>query len=563
MKTFKPYFFIVFIATMILSCGSSAILTIPLENIDTSPIKTADLTLSEKQHWGHLDLLKDTIPGMSVDKAYAEIIKNKKGKKVIVAVVDSGIDIDHEDLNDVIWTNKGEIPNNGKDDDKNGYVDDVHGWNFLGDGYNEQLEYVRILAKGDTSNPNYARAEEEYLEEFNKYNDRLTEYSKLQNDYNGYKSNYEQFLKQITDADLVIAKYLEKNDYTKDAVDSIQDFSQSIKQSVAIMKYAYSIGLESAVAAKKEINDGLTLLNEDIKKLNETLEVIHDRLNYHLNKDLKGRVNGDDPDDMSTKFYGNGNIKPVKKKESHGTHVAGIIAAERYNGLGVNGVANHVVIMPIRTVPNGDEYDKDVALAIRYAVDNGAKVINGSFGKYYATHSDWVRDAITYAGKHDVLFVNAAGNEGEDLDVVPVYPNDQINNGPEISDNFITVGALGPKYGTNMVAEFSNYGKINVDVFAPGAKIYSTTPENEYDTKSGTSMAAPAVAGVAALIRSYFPRLTASQVKHILMDSGLPIKTKVIVGGDPDNIKPFTDLTKSGKMVNAFNALIMASQMAK
>ena len=265
---------------------------------------------------------------------------------------------------------------------------------------------------------------------------------------------------------------------------------------------------------------------------------------------------------MSTKFYGNGNVKPVKKSESHGTHVAGIIAAERNNGLGVNGVTNNVEIMPVRTIPNGDEYDKDVALAIRYAVDNGAKVINGSFGKYYSPHSDWVRDAIAYAGKHDVLFVNAAGNDGVDLDTKACYPNDQVNNGPEVSDTFITVGALEPKYGPEMVASFSNYGKINVDVFAPGSKIYSTTPENEYDTKSGTSMAAPAVAGVAALIRSYYPTLTAAQVKSILIDSGLAVKTKVIVGGDTDNVKPFEDISKSGKIVNAYNALIMASHMA-
>src|SRR5690606_6366629 len=217
--------------------------------------------------------------------------------------------------------------------------------------------------------------------------------------------------------------------------------------------------------------------------------------------------------------------------------------------------------MTIRAVPNGDEYDKDIALAIRYAVDNGAKVINGSFGKYYSPHSDWVRDAIAYAGKHDVLVVKAAGNEGDDLDKINVFPNDQINNGPEVSDTFITVGALEPKYGTNMVASFSNYGKLNVDVFAPEATFYATTPESEYDTKGGTSMAAPAVAGVAALIRSYYPKLSAAQVKKVLMDSGLPIKTKVVVGGDSENVKSFTDISKSGKIVNAYNALIMASKL--
>jgi len=265
---------------------------------------------------------------------------------------------------------------------------------------------------------------------------------------------------------------------------------------------------------------------------------------------------------MSTKYYGNGNVKPVKKSESHGTHVAGIIAAERNNKKGANGVANNVKIMSLRAVPNGDEYDKDIALAIRYAVDNGASIINGSFGKYYSPHSDWVRDAIAYASKKDVVFVNAAGNDGTDLDTKDCFPNDAIGNGVEVSNTFITVGALEPKYGSGMLAGFSNYGKINVDVFAPGAKVYSTTPENEYDTKGGTSMAAPAVAGVAALIRSYYPALSAAQVKQIILDSGLAVKTKVVVGGDTGNVKPFADVVKSSKMVNAYNALLMASKLS-
>jgi subtilisin family serine protease len=536
MKTIKSLLLSTFVALIISSCGSTGdVLSTPVENIDNTPLKVADLTEKEKHNWGHLDLVKDTIPGMSVDKAYAEIIKNKRGKTVIVAVIDSGIDIDHEDLDGVIWTNKKEIKNNGKDDDKNGYVDDIHGWNFLGDGYDEQLEFVRILASGDTSNPDYAKAQTEYTEEYQKYT--------------GYKTNYEQTLQQVTNADETLKKYFKKADYTKADVNAIKTEDPVLQQSISIAKYVYSLDMETVADFQKELKDGL--------------EQISDRLNFNLNKTFKGRVTGDNPDDMGTKFYGNGNVKPAKKSESHGTHVAGIIAAERNNGKGINGVANNVKIMSIRTVPNGDEYDKDIALAIRYAIDNGASIINTSFGKYYSPHSDWVREAIAYAGQNDVLIVNASGNEGINLDTKEVYPNDAVGVGQEVSNTFLSVGALDPKYGTNMVAGFSNYGKINVDVFAPGAKIYSTTPENEYDTKGGTSMAAPAVVGVAALIRSYYPKLSAAQVKKILMDSGLPIKTKVIVGGDTNNIKPFSDLTKSGKIVNAYNALIMAQQLSK
>ena len=536
MKTNKSLIFSAFAAAIVFGCGSTAnILSTPVENIDNTPIKVSELTKSEKHNWGHLDLVKDTIPGMSVDKAYAEIIKNKKGKSVIVAVIDSGIDIDHEDLNDVIWTNLKEIPNNGKDDDKNGYVDDIHGWNFLGDGYNEQLEYVRILASGDTSNPDYNKAKAEYDEGYQKYM--------------GYKTNYSQMLQQIKGADDMLKTHLKKESYTKDDVNGVKTEDQKLQQAVSIVKYVYSLEMESVADMEKELSAGI--------------EQFDDRLNYNLNKDLKGRKTGDNPDDLNDKpGYGNGNVKPIKKTESHGTHVAGIIAAERNNGKGANGVANNVKIMSIRAVPNGDEYDKDVALAIRYAVDNGAKVINGSFGKSYSPHSDWVRDAIKYASDKDVVFVHAAGNDSKDVDVANNFPDDNTG-GAEVSNTYIRVGALAPKYGTGIIAGFSNYGKKNVDVFAPGAQVYSTTPENEYDTKGGTSMAAPAVAGVAALIRSYYPKLNAAQVKQIIMDSGLAVKTKVIVGGDANNIKPFGDLIKSSKMVNAYNALIMAAQLSK
>ncbi|GAA4892041.1 S8 family peptidase [Flaviramulus aquimarinus] len=534
MNTIKTLIISACLVILISGCSSTAaIISTPVENIDTSPLKVSELTEFEKRNWGHLDLVTDTIPGMSVNKAYSEIIKKRKGKTVIVAVIDSGIDIDHEDLNDVIWTNKDEIPNNGKDDDKNGYVDDIHGWNFVGDGYHEQLEYVRLLASGDTSNPRYAEAQ--------------ALYEKEQQKYIGLKKNYDDFLVQLTSADETIAKHLGKKNYTKDEVSAIKTEDKGLQQSVSIIKYTYTLA--------PNINEFKQTLKDGLKEFNS-------RLDYMLNKNHKGRLTGDNPDDLNDTPYGNGNVKPQIKSNSHGTHVAGIIAAERNNGKGVNGVANHVKIMAIRSTPRGDEYDKDVALAIRYAVDNGAKVINASFGKSFSPHSNWVRDAIAYAGKKDVVFVHAAGNDSKNVDIKPNFPDDNIN-GQEVTDTYIRVGALASKYGSNMVAGFSNYGKQNVDVFAPGAEVYSTMPENEYEFQGGTSMAAPAVAGVAALIRSYYPSLSAAQVKQIIMNSGLAVKTKVVVGGDTNNIKPFADLTKSSKMVNAYNALITAAKLAK
>ena len=533
---FKPLLLSAIAASILFGCGStSGVISTPIENIDTLPLKISKLTENQKRVWGHLDLVQDTVPGMSVDKAYNEIIKNKKGQTTIVAVIDSGIDIDHEDLDDVIWTNTKEIANNGKDDDNNGYIDDIHGWNFLGDAYDEQLEYVRLLASGDKTNPRYQEAQAEYEKDYQKYSSR--------------KVQYDQILQQVVSADQAVSTYLKKDNYTQNDVNSINTEDASLQQSISILKYVYSLDFETVSDFKKELSDAIVSISE--------------RLNFNLNKDFRGRKTGDNPDDLSQKFYGNGNVKPVKKDESHGTHVAGIIAAERNNNKGVNGVANNVKIMSVRAVPNGDEYDKDVALAIRYAVDNGAKVINTSFGKYYSPHSDWVRDAIAYAGQKDVLIVNAAGNEGIDLDKKDVYPNDAIGTGLEVANNFITVGSLDPVYGSKMVSGFSNYGKINVDVFAPGEDIYSTFPENEYESIGGTSMASPAVAGIAALIRSQYPNLTATQVKQIIVDSGLPLTTKVIVGGDANNVQSFSVLSKSGRIANAYNALIMAEKISK
>ncbi|NRD18577.1 S8 family serine peptidase [Winogradskyella eckloniae] len=528
---YKLIAYLGFTGTLFLGCGTGDIISTPIENIDTSPLKVTALTDAEKENWGHLDLVKDTIPGMSVDKAYAEIINNKKGKTVIVAVIDSGIDIDHEDLDGVLWTNKGEKPNNGIDDDKNGYVDDVHGWNFLGDAYDEQLEFVRIIASGDTSNPSYAAAQAQYDKDYQLWS--------------GRKAQYDQIAQAVSGAHETLTKHLGKSDYTLEEVNAIKTEDESLSQAIQI--------------ANQMNANGLSLADANVE-INNALESINERLNFNLNKNFSGRKTGDDINNLSDTGYGNGNVKPVKKSESHGTHVAGIIAAERNNGLGANGVANNVEIMSIRAVPNGDEYDKDVALAIRYAVDNGAQVINGSFGKSFSPHSEWVRDAIKYASDNDVVFVHAAGNSSENIDVEPNFPDDNVDF-VEVSNTYIRVGSLTSKYGSKMVSGFSNYGKKNVDVFAPGSGIYSTFPENEYKSISGTSMASPAVAGVAALVRSYYPKLSAAQVKQVILESGLPLTTKVVVGGDASNIKSFSELSKTGRIVNAYNALILASKM--
>lgn len=549
--------FIVVLSSILLSCGSPAIVSTPIENIDSIPLKITPLSSQQLKNWGAADLTLDTIPGMSVDRAYKELLKNKKGQTVIVGVIDSGTDIEHEDLKNVVWTNLDEIAGNNKDDDGNGYVDDMHGWNFLGDAENENLEYTRIIkALGPKfEGKNISSIDPADTEEYQLYVQAKVKHAEELQKVQAQKSQYEQIYQQTKESHEKIVKLIGKEDYTVEELSKLKPDSAEMQQHIGLVSQMFGF-----------LEPGETM-PDFLKNVKEGVTHFTEQLDYNLNLNFDGRAKvGDNVNDITDTHYGNNNVMgPDQKKEGikHGTHVAGIIAAERDNGMGINGVAKNVKIMAIRAVPNGDEYDKDIALALRYAVDNGAKVINTSFGKYFSMHPEWVYDAIKYAEEKDVLIVNAAGNESVDLDKESVYPNDQMDNVTEIADNFITVGALNYEYGSGLVADFSNYGKSNVDVFAPGVKIWATTPNNTYEYLQGTSMAAPSVSGIAALIRSYYPTLTAPQVKKILMDSGISTKSKVMIGGDLSEAKAFNELSKSGKMVNLYNALILAEKTAK
>ncbi|WP_340064078.1 S8 family peptidase [Ascidiimonas aurantiaca] len=519
-------------ASIILGCGSTAIISTPIEVIDTTPAKVAKPTEDELKKWHLTDLITDTLPGMSVERVHKELLTGRKGKTVIVGVIDSGVDIEHEDLAGVVWTNKKEKPGNGKDDDQNGYIDDIHGWNFLGNSVHENLEFVRILKKGDDGSDQYKEAKAYYEKE----------YGRAQQE----KQQVDLLLQQIPQAEKAVKDFLGKETYTDEDLKGINSEDEKLARAKGLLLFLSA-------------ND---LSYEKIKEYGE--EALLERIEYNLNPDFDGRsIVGDNPADFTDRDYGDNNVMgPDKEKISHGTHVAGIIAAIRNNGKGINGVAHNVEIMAIRAVPNGDEYDKDIALAIRYAVDNGAKVINTSFGKFFSPNPEWVHDAIKYAASKDVLIVNAAGNDTENIDMKTVYPNDENGNGGEIADNFITIGALNYNYNGELIANFSNYGKNNVDIFAPGVKIWSTMPDNEYDFSNGTSMAAPGVAGIAALIRSYYPKLSAPQVKRILMESGLDSKLNLSIGknNEPKTLK---DISVSGRIANAYNAIIMADKVSR
>jgi subtilisin family serine protease len=556
MKTPKNIF-IAFIPALILSaCGPARFDANPVAAPSSAVSKTLELTEEQTQAWGASDLAMDTIAGMSVDKAYAELLSQRKGSAVIVGVIDSGVDIEHEDLKNVIWVNEDEIPGNGIDDDRNGYVDDIHGWNFLGNIVKENLEYVRIIRE---LGPEFEGKEAgdiapERASDYALFNKAKAAYEKDYADAAQNKMRYQGMYDQLTIAHALVTEKLGTDEYGKEDLAGLTDLTQEEQGLVERLGQMMAFG---------------PTIPAVLNRLNGGVEYFTNRLESHFNlsTDYRAADLGDDANDWSSKYYGNNDVDgpdPKKEDARHGTHVAGIIAAERNNGIGMNGVADYAKIMVVRAVPDGDEYDKDVALAIRYCVNNGAKVLNTSFGKGFSPHPEWVWDAIRYASDNDVLIVNAAGNDGMDLDQNEVYPNDvRPGETEEIGNTFITIGASTPEFNEGLVAGFSNYGEENVDVFSPGTQIWSTTPLNTYEYLQGTSMAAPAVAGVAAVIRSYFPKLSAAQVKQILMDSGLAGPGEVILGGDPNTKNNFANISKSGHLVNLYNALIMADQMSR
>ncbi len=505
-------------------------------------------------NWFNLDYQKDGAMGISTDKAY-ELLKGRKASPVIVAVLDGGVDIKHEDLKDVLWKNKKEIPGNGKDDDGNGYIDDVYGWNFLGNAKGENVDHdnlevtrlIRIYEPKYISVLPSTPLSEKERREFVAYQKMVTDYTSKMDEAAFGKQNYVR-IKESLEA---IIKGIGKDPKAITAAD-LDAFPNPNSNQKNIIRIA-----------KKEMEKGsFEKFYEDIK---EGATYFSDQVDYHLNKGFDPRpLIGDHYDDASERHYGNADVKGPDA--DHGTHVAGIIGAKRKNNLGIDGVSDQVQIMAVRMVPNGDERDKDVANAIRYAVDNGAKVINMSFGKGYAYNKKAVDEAIKYAASKDVLLVHAAGNDSKNVDVEKNYPMKYFTDSVDAiigeAKNWITVGATAWKVDADLLAEFSNYGYRSVDVFAPGVKIYSTMPESKYKDMDGTSMAAPVVSGLAAFIRAYYPSFTAEEVKQVIMNSVTKIDQKVKVKGENGNKRVYLDeISVSGGVVNAYKAIVEADKL--
>jgi cell wall-associated protease len=521
---------------------------IPIIN-DT--ISTKELSDDLKKEWYFKDVQIDSLPGISLKRVYDSIYSElPAAKEVIVAVIDMPLEINHEDLKDNIWVNPNEIPDNNIDDDKNGYVDDVNGWNFLGntDGKIAKFinyEYTRILKKYHDDFENNLLTDSVLIKSYlkaNEYHKKRFEFAVSDTariyDFVKNKKTYTNNISRFIDKDSFSIKNL-------DSVGNLYPEDSTLQTQIEWMKNLIKNKITDAYIASRQLQ-------------------AHERINKLLNVDYNDRaVMGDNPDDIKDKNYGSPTITSLNGFFNHATIVSGYIAARRDNGIGAKGISDRIKIMSLCTSAFGDEHDKDIALAIRYAVDNGAKVINLSFGKQFSLYSEWVFDAVKYADKNDVLIVKSAGNNGKDLSNFEVYPNDNnYINQDEVADNFLMVGASSYQINEKLFAYFSNYGASQVDLFAPGVSMYTTVATDEkYKLNfGGTSTSTAVTSGVAALIFSHYPNLTATQVKQIIMDSGVKYDFNVKVG---DTLLPFTSLSKSGRILNAYNALIMSDSISR
>ncbi len=529
---------------------------------DTSSLAdTADVA----QDWFLKDPEVDRYQGTSTEKTYATLLQGKPSKKIRVAVIDSGIDIDHEDLKDVIWTNDKEVKGNGIDDDKNGYVDDIHGWNFIGgksgsvnaDTYEVTREYTRLKPLYDSIDEKKIKKKDRA--EYELWKVVKTEYEKE------LKSNQEQFdvfsqqyslyvnaFRTLSYCDSIVSTSLGVNSVSKSSLSSLTTANDTVLfAKETLLKVLENVEGDIMVA------DFLEELRVYIDDLQEGVDHFKAAVEFGYNTEYNSRlIVGDNPNDPYEKNYGNNDVKGGDAK--HGTHVAGIIGANRKNDIGVKGIADNVEIIAIRVVPpNGDERDKDIANGIIYAVDNGAQIINMSFGKDYSPHKEAVDKAVKYAEQKGVLLMHAAGNEGENLDNTAQFPTRQYKN-KKVAQTWMEIGASSWGKDSSLVASFSNYGKKTVDLFAPGVEIYSTTPGNTYEDLQGTSMACPIASGVAALVWSYFPDLTATQIREVLNQSSRRFDGLKVTQPGSSNTVPFNQLSITGGMVNAYEAIKLA-----
>jgi subtilisin family serine protease len=550
----KPYPVLLLSALLAGACASATpqptIAPRPDASVTAEPQAPAAPSAVVPDRWWLLDVEEDGVYGTSVDRAYREVLARREPQRtVVVAIIDSGVDIEHEDLRGSLWRNPRELPS-GRDDDGDGLVDDVYGWNFIGgpDGAHvddDTYEITRLFAAcerlfGNLEGTGSAPAERVAPEE----------------------------------CPAIAEEFAEKRRETEDMLGRIREMDFAVDAVVAILRRQLgtdSLTVESVRALTPLRNDVrqaqqiyLQLAAEDIttQMIKDELDRLERLVRFGLNPGFDPRhIVGDDYADPTERVYGNSDV--TGPDASHGTGVAAIVAAGRDNDIGIDGIATGVQIMTIRAVPNGDERDKDVANAIRYAVDHGAHIINMSFGKGQSPEKAVVDAAVRYADERGVLLVHAAGNDAKDLAVESNFPNRYLAAG-DTALLWLSVGASDWRGESRLAADFSNYGRSQVDVFAPGSAILTAIPGDDYRAVSGTSFAAPVVSGIAALLMAYYPELTAADVRRIIMESVTPLGDRLVAlpGADGEFVR-FGDLSVTGGIVNAYFAVLMAEQLSR
>ena len=512
------------------------------------PLKDKDLMT-----WYHKDFASSKVYGVNTDNAYKYLeSKGLKPKSVVVAVLDSGVEVDHPGLKNNMWKNPNEIPNNGKDDDGNGYIDDVHGWNFMGSAKGDidvdNMEVTRVVKKyksvfeGENSAENKAN-QAKMPEEFAMYMQSKEIFNKKSMEA---RQQY-QSIQMVNQFIPVMVKLLNGKPFTQETLETIKPATQ--QEAIALNVMGNMVNDPEAVGKSPE--DFQKYMEEEMKTY---LDYYGQQATqqYNLDFDPRAELVGDNYDDYTEKHYGNNNYEGPDA--GHGTHVAGIIAGLPQGEEVQYGVAHKVAkIMAVRTVPNGDERDKDVANSIRYAVDNGAKILNMSFGKPVSPGKKVVWDAFRYAEKKGVLLVKAAGNDNEDIQNSVHYPTnfqDPADDKPFLK-NMIVVGAS-TKDAETLRAGFSNFNSKMVDVFAPGQQIYSTVPDAKYKYEQGTSMASPVVAGAAAVLLAYMPELKPEQIIEALVKTSNKSTVDAALPGDLK--ATFDTISRAGGVIDVRKA---------
>lgn len=530
------------LAFTLAACGPATATVATAPQPVATPSVAAPSRQSAADDWQLLDPTADGVAGISLRRAERELLGGRAPlRQVVVAVIDGGVDTAHTDLASVLWTNTREQPANGADDDNNGYADDTWGWNFIGgakgdvnwDTLELTRQHSRCLALPAAGVADSARA---------RCADIATRYTAKRAELQAQAGQVKAVDDLMTRTARTLRAALAGDSLTAQRVEALTATSDSVRNARSMFLRMAQAGISPEAIA-------------------EARDDIEGQLTYGYNTEFNPRaIVGDDPANLAERRYGNRNVTGPNAK--HGSHVAGIIAAAR-NGTGIDGVAAGVRIMAVRAVPDGDERDKDVAAAIRYAADNGAHIINMSFGKGISPDKGAIDEAVRYAVSRGVLLVHAAGNDGANLATEPNFPQPTYASGGR-AETWIEVGASSWKGGEHLAASFSNYGKEQVDVFAPGEDILSTVPGGGYSRQSGTSMAAPVVSGLAAVLMGHFPSLTASQVKRIIMESATSYKDAMVVRpGTPDEKVPFGSLSRTGGVVNAWAAIKAAQAMVR